>query len=175
MTKPELRTLIRQRLRAMEPPERARQSQRIAAALTATPAWQGARLIGLFSPLPLEVNVLPAVAGDLRLCFPRVQGERLVFHRLGTDALRPGRWNLMEPPEDAPGEVGAGALDLVIVPGLGFTPEGHRLGRGGGYYDRFLARPELRARLVGVCFGQQLFPTLPTEPHDRPVDQLISA
>jgi len=175
MTKPGLRTLILQRLRAMDPGERARKSAEIAAKVIATPPWRSARLIGLFSPLPLEVNLLPAAAGDSRLCFPRVAGERLEFHRMDAAALRPARWNLLEPPEDAPGRVAPEELDLVIVPGLGFTPDGHRLGRGGGYYDRFLATPGLRARLIGVCFSGQVFPLLPTEGHDRPVDQLIYA
>jgi 5-formyltetrahydrofolate cyclo-ligase len=65
-------------------------------------------------------------------------------------------------------------FDVIIVPGLGFTKSGKRLGRGGGYYDRFLAQhPE--ARKVGVCFKEQILDDLPTESHDVRMDQIIYA
>ncbi len=64
-------------------------------------------------------------------------------------------------------------VDFVIVPGLAFTPDGARLGYGGGFYDRFL--PQLRAPNVGVCFAEQLLDELPVEPHDVRVQRVLSA
>ncbi len=64
---------------------------------------------------------------------------------------------------------------LVVVPGLAFTPGGHRLGYGGGYYDRFLASLPPSAVTVGVCFHEQLVDDLPLDPHDRPVDLVVTA
>lgn len=65
-------------------------------------------------------------------------------------------------------------LDLVVVPGVAFTREGARLGRGRGYYDRYLSRPGLRAFCIGVCFAHQLVDTLPVEPHDRTMDAVCA-
>jgi len=65
-------------------------------------------------------------------------------------------------------------LDLVVVPGVAFTRDGARLGRGRGYYDRYLSRPGLRAFCVGVCFAHQLVDTLPVEPHDRTMDAVCA-
>jgi len=64
-------------------------------------------------------------------------------------------------------------LDLVIVPGVAFTTDGHRLGRGGGYYDRLLGDLPRRVRRAGVCHAGQVVPSLPIEPHDAEVDDLI--
>jgi len=66
------------------------------------------------------------------------------------------------------------ALEVLLVPGLAFDETGMRLGRGGGFYDRLLALPDLRARLVGVCFEVQVLPELPVEAHDRAVDAVVT-
>ncbi len=65
-------------------------------------------------------------------------------------------------------------IDLVIVPGLGFDEYGHRLGRGRGFYDRFLANPEFDGVACAMAFEQQLTPTVPVGPLDRHVDMLIT-
>lgn len=65
-------------------------------------------------------------------------------------------------------------LDLVLVPGLAFDLAGRRLGRGGGFYDRFLAELPAATTLVGVCFEAQLVDRVPTDPHDARVRMLIT-
>lgn len=65
-------------------------------------------------------------------------------------------------------------LDLVVVPGVAFTRGGARLGRGRGYYDRYLSLPGLRAFCVGACFAHQLVDALPVEPHDRAMDAVCA-
>ncbi len=65
-------------------------------------------------------------------------------------------------------------IDLLIVPALAFDRQCNRLGRGGGFYDRFLARPELKAITVGVAFAEQIVETLPIHPNDRPVDLVVT-
>lgn len=76
-------------------------------------------------------------------------------------------------PEDDPQRDPA-TIDVAIVPGLGFTAAGHRLGQGGGWYDRFL--PQLRADCVtvGIAFEVQIVPTVPLEPHDVSVDCVVT-
>ena len=66
------------------------------------------------------------------------------------------------------------SFDLVLVPGLAFTAEGERLGRGGGFYDRLLSSPGFRAFKVGVCFDRQMRETLPMEPHDQRVHRVVT-
>ena len=79
--------------------------------------------------------------------------------------------SLYEPTEGK--EVVLNEIDIIIVPGLAFTLDGKRLGRGGGYYDRALAELREDALSVGVCFGFQLLETLPTELHDKSVHLVL--
>ena len=68
------------------------------------------------------------------------------------------------------------SIDLIVVPGVAFTLDGSRLGRGGGYYDRFLSRPEIQhAATIGICFPCQLLDRLPVEPHDVRMDHIIGS
>ena len=65
-------------------------------------------------------------------------------------------------------------IDLVIVPGLGFTPDGHRIGRGMGFYERFLAQPDFVGRSCGLAFEDQLVNALPVLDHDVPLNMLVT-
>jgi len=71
-------------------------------------------------------------------------------------------------------EIHPGEIDLIIVPALAFDPNGGRLGRGGGFYDRFLKRPDLRAKKIGAAFIEQIRPVLPMDINDVPVDRVIT-
>ena len=179
MTKPELRKAIRVRLAALSPEARAEKSAAICRALAQSPQWRVARTVGFFAPLDSEPNVdlLWAVLGERTVCYPRIQGEDLVFIQVpGREALlESARWNLLEPPHRDEHVVGVGGIDLFLVPGVAFTADGHRMGRGKGYYDRLLAHPAFRASAFGVCFAEQLVTHLPMEAHDRPVDRVLSA
>ena len=117
-------------------------------------------------------------AGGLRAALPRVRpdGSGLDVHEMvaGSRCVA-GPFGLSEPdpatcPALDPGEVAA-----VLVPGLAFDrTTGVRLGRGGGYYDRLLGDPRLRAVAVGVAFPWQLVDGLPVEAHDRRMDFLAT-
>jgi 5-formyltetrahydrofolate cyclo-ligase len=78
----------------------------------------------------------------------------------------------MEPPPGSP-EVGLDEIDCVLVPGVAFSEDGLRLGRGGGYYDATLARMA-RAVRVGLAFDRQIVPALPREAHDASLDAVVS-
>lgn len=71
-------------------------------------------------------------------------------------------------------EIHVSEIDLIIVPALAFSPDGGRLGRGGGFYDRFLARHDLRAKKIGAAFREQIRPVLPMDNNDIPVDRVIT-
>ncbi|XHR28879.1 MAG: 5-formyltetrahydrofolate cyclo-ligase [Chthoniobacteraceae bacterium] len=179
MTKAELRKAIRVRLAALSPEAVAKKSAAICLDLSHTPEWREARTVGLFAPLDTEPNVdlLWAVLGKKTVCYPRVCGDDLVFLRVaGREALlQSALWNLMEPPHRDEHIVQPEKIDLLIVPGVAFTANGHRMGRGKGFYDRYLASPGLRAKAFGVCFSEQLVARLPVEEHDRPMARVFSA
>jgi 5-formyltetrahydrofolate cyclo-ligase len=111
-----------------------------------------------------------------RAVFPRVErGSRVLqFHQVATRSLLVprGRLQLLEPPGDAP-VVPLLDIDLFVVPGVAFSPDGRRLGRGGGYYDQTLALAP-NALAVGVAFECCVEDDVPVDPHDRLVDALVT-
>ena len=160
------------------PAVRADKSTQICQAITADRVWHEARTVALFAPQPSEpdVELLWRVSGGKSFCYPRVHNGALAFFRVEDPTmLRVEKWTLREPPADPGGLVELAALDLVLVPGVAFTTDGRRLGRGGGYYDRLLAHPAMRAWKCGICFALQLVDTLPVEPHDVRMDAIFSA
>ena len=71
------------------------------------------------------------------------------------------------------GEIPCDDIDLALIPGVAFDHEGHRMGRGRGYYDRFLPRLT-RAVKVGICHAWRIFPVIPAEEHDIAMDYVIA-
>jgi 5-formyltetrahydrofolate cyclo-ligase len=142
------------------------------------PAWTDASTVALFAPLPQEPDLLGLLAHPgKRFVFPCVEAEGLLWRTAsGPGSLQPvqrpfGR--LTEPVDGEP--VDLGSIDCLIVPGLAFSRCGKRLGRGGGYYDRTLASIPPGTVTLGVCFSVQIVETLPCEPHDRSVHEVIHA
>jgi 5-formyltetrahydrofolate cyclo-ligase len=149
------------------------------AAVAALPAFRRAPAVLSYVAIASEVDTASLherVRADGKLLIlPRVEGDELVAVEAapGTAFVRSPLG--IDEPTGAPLAVGDLAATLVVVPGLAFTSDGHRLGYGGGYFDRLLARLPGSATTVGVCFREQLVDDLPLDPHDRPVDLVISA
>ncbi|MEW8979961.1 MAG: 5-formyltetrahydrofolate cyclo-ligase [Symbiobacterium sp.] len=175
---------IRRRLiaarQALDPAERTRLSLAAQEALLALPEWAGAESVLLYLPVRGEVDTAHLVAAALdqgkRLLLPRVEraARRLALHRWSgrQDDLAPGAFGIPEPRPDLPREDPL-AVDLAVVPGVAFDPQGYRLGYGGGYYD--WALPEMvRAVKIGLGYGFQVVPTLPAEAHDVRLDALAT-
>ena len=113
------------------------------------------------------------------IIIPFCEGDEIVPFRLRTLAeLEPGYKGIPEPRPSLRREpsrrVAPEDIELAIVPGLAFDALGNRLGRGGGFYDRFLAKLSPTATVVGLAFECQVFDVIPTEPHDGPVDLLVT-
>jgi 5-formyltetrahydrofolate cyclo-ligase len=89
--------------------------------------------------------------------------------KIYTGQLRPGRFGIPEPPEGAPTIEDP---EWAVVPGIAFDRDGFRLGRGGGYYDRWLLGRTIRT--VGLCRPERLVPELPRDPWDIPVQTVIT-
>jgi 5-formyltetrahydrofolate cyclo-ligase len=164
--------------RAIPPAERLERSRTIARRLDEVPGFREARTLALYAALGAEVDsseiAARARSREVELVFPRVVpgDRRLTFARSSPEALVPGPLGALEPPPGAP-EVAREAIDCVLVPGTAFSPDGHRLGRGGGYYDATLSAMPRAAR-VGLAFELQLVPALPAEAHDARLDALVT-
>lgn len=111
-----------------------------------------------------------ALLDGKQVAVPRVRDGVMEFCYIrDLDGLVPGYGGI---PEPTAGEIATEKTALVLMPGLAFDRFGHRIGYGGGFYDRFLtAEPEHPT--VALCYGFQMFPHLDTEPTDIPVDLVI--
>lgn len=134
----------------------------------------------LYCPMPFEPDIAPLaqslLAQGVRVCVPRVFWESWTMTaaqvRSWPGDLELDAKGLVGPVASAPA-VGALALTAVVVPGVSFDLHGRRLGRGGGFYDRFLAAID-PTRRIGVCFACQVVELVPSEPHDEPVGVLVT-
>ena len=133
----------------------------------------------LYSALPLEVDVATIIQSRPchRYALPRVvPGQSAMECRRFTSNsdLAPGSYGILEPQPGRSSLINVETIDVAVIPGCAFSMSGQRLGQGGGYYDRLMARPEFRAYTIGICFECQFFDQLPTEPHDCEVDCVIT-
>lgn len=176
-TKADVRQQVRARLQ-FPPAVAAEKAARICEEIVHGRAWKSARMVAMFAPHVGEPNIellIPQAHGR-RFCFPRMRGDEVDFlHVLDPSSLVVSRWKIREPLFDPANVVPLDSIDLVLVPGVAFTRAGERLGRGGGFYDRILSSPTLRAVKIGVCFAEQIVDSLPTEAHDVGVDVVVSA
>ncbi len=178
MTKAELRREMRTRLAAPDP-ARAEKSRAIVAALAPSLAGVGQRWIALFSPLAGEPDVeLLWATEPARFCYPSVAQGKMEFVEVEKLAdLTTAPWHAHIREHRLAGEasiVPPAEIGAILVPGLAFTKRGHRLGRGGGYYDRYLAALPATTRKIGVCFAMQLVETLPIEAHDQHMNAVVT-
>lgn len=88
------------------------------------------------------------------------------------DELAPSKWGVLEPGAKVDNKRTPPDLELVVVPMVGGDEQGHRIGYGGGFYDRFLNNVQCPA--IGLCFEQNMVPSLPTGDHDVPLDKIIT-
>jgi len=168
--------LLKQRLSLREQ-ECSRLSQHVQASLSAAVEFKQAECVALYSPIRNEVHTLSlfeaALEAEKQVCYPRMQGDLLEFFRVvSPDDLVPGRWGVMEPSRAK--EVPLEDVGLMVIPGVGFDLQGHRLGYGRGYYDRLLEDATRRPLLCGLAYEQQVVERLPRDPHDVQLDLLVT-
>ena len=175
-----LRIAMARRIDGMGLPACAEASVRIRRSIQELPEVKGAGRLFLFACDNSEPDLLPLISDDgpWRTAFPLVAGPgRLQFYDV-EDAARDfqrGAYDLREPGPDRGPEVLPEQGDVILAPGRAFAREdGGRLGRGGGFYDRFLAGAYGRATIVGVCFRCQVTDRLPMDSHDVPVSKIVT-
>lgn len=151
-------------------------SESIRQSIPSLPRWQDARIVAAYASLPGEPDLRPLDwIGEKTVLLPRVDGEDLVFHAVSnTSHLKSGAFGVMEPDPAKCPAFDPREAEIIFVPGLAFTNEGRRLGRGRGFYDRLLAALPAHILRVGVCFAGQIVEELPCEPHDEEVDIVLS-
>jgi 5-formyltetrahydrofolate cyclo-ligase len=178
--KPTLRQTMRERLRAMDEATRSAASVHIAAHLKHLAAtWPAGVTVALFGGLKNEpdlvAHLLSALhAQGVRTCFFQIEHEALQPRQVRSiEDLHRGQMNVWEPQPHCP-PIDIAALDIILVPGLAFTHDGKRLGRGGGYYDRLLGQPDCRAQRIAVAFDVQIVDHITVEFHDEHIHQIIT-
>jgi 5-formyltetrahydrofolate cyclo-ligase len=172
-SKKELRKQIAARKRAQSESTLDALSRDVLTSLECHPAFREANTILMYHSLPDEVRTWDFVdrwCGSKRILLPVVVGDDLELRLYsGRDSLRVGAYNILEPV--GPVFSDYDSIDLAVVPGVAFTADGIRLGRGKGYYDRLL--PRIKARKIGICFPFQILHSIPAESFDIRMDEVI--
>lgn len=191
--KPAARQAARERLRALDADARRDASARICAHIAAREGElrEAAARVGggeavamLYLPLPGEVDVEPVarrwLGAGWTVCFPRVDWGSGAMEAAAVSGVG-GLASELEVSEHGVRVPGAGCrgvaierVGLVLAPGLAFDTRGGRLGRGGGFYDRFLSRLTIGARVIGAAFAAQVVERVPIEAHDRVMDAVVT-
>ena len=167
----------------MHPAERSEKSLALATKLCAQPDVLQRSILFIYCSYRSEVAtgeiVRCAIEQGKTVCVPLTvpatrQLQAIAIRDPRTD-LAPGYKGIPEPngfPSNSP--VLPGCIEVAIIPGVGFDRRGHRLGYGAGYYDRFLALEAPQALRIGLAYSCQVVAELPAEPHDVPMDMLIT-
>jgi 5-formyltetrahydrofolate cyclo-ligase len=180
--KKEIRAQAHERRNAQENKDEL--SREICARFVALPEYVRAQTVMYYIDVRSEVRTrhdLPhALTQGKKIVVPwcNDQGELELFHLENMDELAIGMYKILEP---APAlrllpakQVKARELDLIMVPGVAFDRSGARMGHGKGYYDKLLQHARPDAPLVALAFECQLFPEIPTAPHDIFMDSIIT-
>lgn len=170
--KKELRKQLITKRKSMHNEEFERKSLNICNKLLNSSQYLKSKVIYCYYSVNKEVDLLPFIKQALDdkkiIAFPKVKGKDMLFYTIRhLEELEPGYFNIPEPPETTPAPKG----DLIIVPGVAFSKKGERLGYGGGFYDRFLDGNSIYT--IGVAFDYQIMDSLPTEEHDKQLDEII--
>ena len=177
MDKKTLRAEIRAKKRAMTEEQIESASRRLGELFADCEAYRQAKTIYGYLPYNQEVRTVPmlerALADGKRVAVPKVYGDRMKFiYMTDLNRVEKGYANIPDPVDDEP--VAEDPTAMVLMPGLAFDREGHRIGYGGGFYDKFLAE-EPEHPTVALCYGVQMLEKLDTEEFDIPVDLVLWA
>lgn len=178
--KASLRQELTAKRKAMNPETMDSRGLKIQARFLATPYYANARTVALYAPIRGEVPtrdiLIAAIADGKTVCYPlsHVHGRILSFRAISSESeLEPGRLGVREP-TSASDLIPVDQIDLFVVPGLGFSRDGQRLGRGGGYYDSTLKAASPLARRVGLAFSEQVLKELPANMDDVAMDLVVT-
>lgn len=173
--KRDARRAIRSEIAKLSTEEKAALSSQIFSKIATSKEIEQAAVVALFIALSDEPQTTDFIerllSQNKRIVVPRIEGEKMEFYDI-SDGVAVGAFGIMEPIATVP--VKPSEIDVMIVPGVAFTRNGARLGRGKGFYDKYLSHNNFRACTIGVCYPCQLVENLPTEEHDRRLDLVVS-
>ena len=175
--KSDIRREVRSRIKELSGEQKSVAACEVFSRVEQLEAFAASRCIALYAALPDEVPTSEVIARwyatGRRVVLPRVEGDVMRFYDYEPKALQSGYCGIDEPMGNE--ECPAADIDLIIVPARAFTPSGIRLGRGGGFYDKYMSLPDFRAHKTGVAFACQIFDALPSDNHDIRVDDVVFA
>ena len=191
-----LRKIIKVRVSAISADEKAKREKLLLDNLFSMPEFLAANTVMLFANLPDEIGTFSlidkCIAMGKKVFLPVINGDDMTACEFKGE-YKIGKYGIKEPivnesrdnacivrnSDTEPVEVlltdrgkGPEHFDFILVPGVAFSPNGYRLGRGKGYYDKFLSRYS-NLFTVGVCFREQFYLDIPTEPHDIPMQRVL--
>lgn len=175
--KERLRRQMRERLDKMDPAALEESGGRIGEALLGLPEWRRARTLFIYVSIAGEPDthrlIRQALAQGKRVAVPRcLPGGQMEAREItGLEGLEPKAFGILEPGGDAP-LVAPEALELVVAPCVTVDGRGRRLGHGGGYYDRYLAR--VGCPVVCLCHSCMVATAVPCGPEDRVMDRVLT-
>jgi 5-formyltetrahydrofolate cyclo-ligase len=177
MDKKALRKEIREQKRAMTEEMIVAKSEKLGELFAASELYKNAKSIYGYLPYNQEVRTVAmleqAIRDGKRVAVPKCYGDEMRFIWMeDLSKVEKGYAGIPEPVEDGP--VADDTKALVLMPGLAFDPQGHRIGYGGGFYDRFLAE-ETEHPTLALCYDFQMLEHLETEEFDIPVDAVLWA
>jgi 5-formyltetrahydrofolate cyclo-ligase len=168
-----IRELMRQTLRVQNPEDLQAWSESIMAQIEQNQSFRHAHVVMLYYPVHHEVDLRPLMdkyKGEKVILLPVTHRDSIELRQyIGKDNLKQGHFGIPVPQTSTY----RGVPDLVIVPGLAFDKDLVRMGRGKGYYDRFL-RKLGKVRKIGVCYDFQIKDSLPWSWHDVRMDKVIT-
>lgn len=175
MDKADIRREVRSRIKALSEEEKRAAAERVFGEVEKLEPFREARCIALYASMWDELptdDVLRRWSGaGKRIVLPRVEGEVMQFYDFSPESMRSGAFGIDEPQEGEPCAISE--IDLIVVPARAFTYSGIRLGRGKGFYDKYMSLPKFRAYKLGVAFECQILDELPFDSHDIMADMVI--
>lgn len=175
-TKKEIREQVLQQRRDMNPEDVASLSGAICRRISEMPEYRNAEDICFYMPVNNEVDLTYMIEqawnGGKTVWLPKTIGHRMEFMRFDPETpLSEGKFNTLEPESDEMLE--PDEKTLILMPGVAFSPQGDRLGYGGGFYDKYLEQWH-KCTTVAACYDFQIVDELPAEEHDIKPDFIIS-
>ena len=173
--KMEIRREVRRRIKELNAEHCLSAAERIYKEIASKESFHKAHCIALFVAMKDEVPTKMVLDAwqqlGKRIVIPRVEGDIMRFYDYSADRMVVGAFGIEEPLGEE--EVKPEEIDLIIVPARAFTTSGIRLGRGGGFYDKYMSLPTFRAYKIGIAYKEQIFDSLPHDAHDIMVDEVV--
>ncbi len=181
-TKSSIRKRVREKLSTLSESDYAAHAHKLSMHLTATSWFMQAKHIAVYFPKDKEIDTRPFIKASWNmnkiLYLPVVSADKnkpmpIIRYTPGTKLVE-GAYQLLIPQHDDRSTCSVAMLDLVIVPLVAFDSRYHRLGRGGGHYDRLLSACRATTRIIGVAHSMQEIDTIPISPYDISMNSIIT-